>query len=309
MNNSLKKIKNQLKKLSDNYWNGIWFCSGFIILLWGLLFWHYQPLVVIFCLVITIILSGIGISRYWRKEFKNETNEEVSNQNQSLKVQIPKLFNLVKKIREGSPLFLSISATLYAVIAGFAIIIMLRFAFEGIIDDLKVITNYNIVNATHSSISLAIERSWYEIIISGAFLATVIPFYHGAMLFLSDKSHILQEEESHKLARHFFALFIQSIIFLGVALSLGSFIFVIILFIALMFVDTVWVLITQTADKHPPVGWIFLNLGFTASLFLIIYPEEISAVTSTALLLITCVIRTTIDYVVFDQYFFEKTKN
>lgn len=282
---------------SDKKWRWVWGIIGLGFLFLGLIFRSTDSFAYIISLLITIVFSGIAISYTWNKFEENSSDNPMQKPS-------PSTTELTNE-NENSFLFLTVSGTLYAVIAGFAIISMLEFSFTGIIAELKIETGDNLATATISSILLAIQNSYYEIFMGLAFLATAIPFYHGAMLFLSDKSRILLEEDTKKLSRHFFTLFTQAIIFLGISLVLDSFVFVIVLLLALMFVDSIWLSITQNMKKPPPKGWIFLNLGFVAALFLTIYPGW-EPITSAALLLLICSIRAGVDYVAFEPYYFKK---
>ncbi|AJZ75118.2 hypothetical protein SU86_000500 [Candidatus Nitrosotenuis cloacae] len=204
-----------------------------------------------------------------------------------------------------SNLIAVVSASLYGVIAGFSIKTSLDKTFEQVIgrlNDLHAASGH-ITETSFRTLLLAITDTHYEIFMAIAFISTAIPFYHGAMIFLSEKSKMGAISNLRQLGYHFGFLFLQSIILLGISLSLESFLFSIVMFVLLMLVDSLWVIIGQRKHQGaPPLGWLCLNVGFTAILFMLLY-EGWDPKVSVTYLWIVCLGRTALDYALFrDMY-------
>lgn len=229
-----------------------------------------------------LVICAIGIISNWKK-----TGEDISIKTNLAQITV------------------YISAGLYGIIAGFAIKNAIEITIMGTLNQI-IHTLEDTASIKLSQFFIGLGQGTYEISMFFAFLATAIPFYHGAMIFLSKESH--QEPEASKaIALHFGCLFIQAIIFLSISLVLQYFLLVILLLILLMIIDSIWIILGQKTKHKPPLGWLSSNLAFTAVLFLIIYlnwdPND-----SALFLLFTCLIRTVVDYVGFTKVYFPKNE-
>jgi len=133
-------------------------------------------------------------------------------------------------------LTLTICHGLYGIIAGFAIKTAIESTVSGVIDKITM-TVEDTASTQLSHIIMSLEQNTYEVLMFVVFLATAIPFYHGAMIFLSKESH-QKPERARGMMLHFGCLFIQAIIFLTVSLVLQTFVLVVILLILLMIIDS-----------------------------------------------------------------------
>lgn len=202
-----------------------------------------------------------------------------------------------------SRIFVYVSTTLYAIIAGFAITKAITFAFDGFGKDIEIFPlfiTFELVNVLIGETIRLSDQFWMTII----FLATAIPFYHGAMRFLTRRSDIISHEKLQGQVIHFVGLFTQAIIFLGISLVLTSLPAVITLIILLLIVDSTWILLGQKTNHHPPIGWLSLNMAFFASINLISYPMW----TDYALPILAgfAIARSIFDYCGFQEIFFDK---
>lgn len=237
------------------------------------------------CMLAAITISGISIKTHWNYKMiiSNEEKETTTG---------------------NSTVMIAVTSALYAVIGGFAIKTALGNTFDGIINQIQnhFPQHSPIEGASFAIIMDSLSKSQYEIWMGVVFLVTAIPFYHGAMIFLSDKSGIKRLTTPKEVLIHFIPLFGQSIIFLALSMSLQSFMFSVMMLILLAIVDSLWIIIGQKSEARPPIGWLCINIGFVSSLFLTIHQGWIPS-SSSMYLGIICILRTAIDYMGFrDMY-------
>jgi len=257
--------------------------SGLILLIIGLLFGTIYPSLLWITSVFVFIICGVGISSYWKK-----ISEDKSERTDSTQVTV------------------YISAGLYGIIAGFAIKNVIESTITGIIGEVTQ-SFEDTTSAEFSQILLSLQQNPYEILMLAVFLATAIPFYHGAMIFLSEKSHKKPETPSGMIS-HFGCLFIQAIIFLTISIVLQNFVLVVFLLIILMIVDSVWIVLSQYTLRKPPLGWLASNLAFTTALLLTVHLSW-NLDSSAFILALICISRTIIDYVGFTEVYFPKKES
>ncbi len=248
---------------------------GLISIIIGYFFEFIFESIFYFALILTIILSSIAIIPHWRNDHPDPMSSEGSHSNQ---------FSI------------TVFTGLYAVMGALAITKTVEFTFTKIISSL----NPELVSQTLLSQEIiwnAIQINYSNIILTIIFLVTAIPFYHGAMSYLSNRLEQDKQKPSHETAFHFSVLFFQAIIFLGIAFSLESITFVVTLLIGLMILDSVWIIIGQKTMSKPKQGWLCLNLAFTSGLLLILHSNEFHMIIS--LLLVITIIRSVVDYVGF----------
>ena len=252
--------------------------SGLILLIMGLLLGTINPSLLWITSVFIFIICGVGIRSYWKKISEDEAKESSSPQ-----------------------VTVYISAGLYGIIAGFAIKNVVESTIKGIIGEVTQ-SFEDTTSEQFSQILLSLQQSPYEILMLTVFLATAIPFYHGAMIFLSEKSHKKPETPSGMIS-HFGSLFIQAIIFLTISIVLQNFVLVVFLLIILMIVDSAWIILSQKTLRKPPLGWLASNLGFTTALLLTVHLSW-NLDSSAIILALICITRTIIDYAGFREVYF-----
>ena len=251
---------------------------GVVLLSIGLFFAETIPSVLWIFSVFIFAICSVGIASCWRKSSQDEA-----------------------KVVKSTQLPVYISAGLYGIIAGFAIKNAVEHTISGIVGRMTL-SYEDTVSTTFSHIISNLLQSPYEISLFFVFLLTAIPFYHGAMIFLSEASH-KKPQTPKGIIIHFGCLFIQAIIFLSISFVLPNYLLVIFLFIILMIFDSVWIMISRITLRKPPLGWLPSNLFFTTALFLIIYVNW-DPTSSAIILAVICLIRTLVDYFAFkDEYF------
>jgi len=257
---------------------------AFGVLLLGLSLDNFYPNVLFLSAFVTIFLCGIAIVPLWNQVERK--GDELNNE----------------KKREITPVFVTVTSALYAVIGGFAVTKAVGYPFGYFGDGLEV-TNLEVTLDTLIPLLDELVRLKDKFLIMGVFLVTAIPFYHGAMMYLIRTPTIIVTESKQGQLFHFGFLFTQSMIFLGIALSLDSFPSILLLIGFLMVVDSVWIIFGQLTNIKPPVGWLCLNLGFFASIILISLP--LWPFRPIEMLLFFAIGRTVIDYFGFKAIFFK----
>lgn len=176
-------------KISKRFSIALWL--GFISLVIGMYFEFSNEIIFQIGIALSIILCGVALSVYWNKPIMIEKKTP------------PTTADGLSSAFQKSELMISVSAALYAILAGLSIAKTMEFAFEAIIDNFD---NFG------SEIQLISSDTMYqilsshanEILMASAFLITAIPFYHGAMVYLSDKSRNIELESTQGLAFHFY---------------------------------------------------------------------------------------------------------
>ncbi len=255
---------------------------GLVLLIIAWIFEFRNEVVFFVCSIGAILSSGVAITKQWKKPLDIERN---LSENQSF---------------ERPTLMISVSAALYAVLAGFAVVTALNYTFTRLVESLRELES-DISLISIETMNEAISNNVNELIMAGVFLSTAVPFYHGAMVYLSDKSRNVDIETKGGLAFHFFILFIQAVLLLGIANSLESITFVITLLIALMVIDSFWIIFGQRTKNKPPLGWLCLNLGFTAAIIISLHLNAVPL--SLYMLFAASILRSVFDYLGFREVY------
>ncbi len=269
---------------------------GLISLVIGLHFEFTYEIIFIGTILISVVTSGIAISAFWNKPIFRDAksiNGKLVDEGKN------------RSKETSSVLMISVSASLYAVLAGLSLVITTEFVFGSIIDKLESL-EIDMFLISHETFHDIVFSNSNEILIAIAFLSTAIPFYHGAMVYISDKSRNIEIESNKGLVFHFSVLFIESILLIGIASSLASLTIVITLLILLQVVDSFWIILGQKTKNRPPLGWLGLNLGFSAVL---IYSLHINSIPESLYFFVGfSIVRMIIDYVGFRNVYSYKTR-
>lgn len=262
---------------------------GLVSLIIGIYFEFSYEIIFVIAILISIIASGVAIYPHWNKPvFVTKKSDDINASKQNK-----------------SELMISVSATLYAVLAGLSLVITIEFVFQSIIDDLNSL-DMSILLLSHETLQNIIFSNSIEILIAVGFLSTAIPFYHGAMVYLSDKSRNIEIETDGGLIFHFSVLFIEAILLIGIASSLSSLTMVVTLLILLQVFDAFWIIFGQKTENKPPLGWLALNLGFSSALIFSLHLNSIPE--SIYLFFGISLVRMIIDYVGFKKIYMDKTE-
>lgn len=158
-----------------------------------------------------------------------------------------------------------------------------------------------------------------SILLFAAFVATLLPFYHGALRHIDD-AYIESENVNIKdgaLVVDLILLFIHGIIFVVLALLIekpNQFAWVL---IALLAIDVLWGIFayfaaSPTSGVNEELKWSFINFVFVGLLTWYLVSHHIylsdtgDAMPLVILILATCVIRSFIDYIWCAKFYFPK---
>lgn len=158
-----------------------------------------------------------------------------------------------------------------------------------------------------------------SLLLFAAFIATLFPFYHGAMRHLDD-AYIENDNENIKdgaLVLDFILLFVHGLVFVVLALLISKpnqFAWVL---ISLLTVDWLWGFFAHFAASSAmglsaELKWSIINILFVGfwGWYLVshdIYLGQVQKVTSLAILILTtCVMRSLIDYIWCSRFYFPK---
>lgn len=166
-----------------------------------------------------------------------------------------------------------------------------------------------------SGVSLSpLELNWNYLALFGAFFVTIVPFYHGASVYLL-RTYKRGNPSSNRAAPlvDFFALTIEGVFFYAMATSIKSLSSFTSWFVLLLLLDIVWVGFTyskSTEKTEAPKWWAILNTG-TVLLLIVVYDMDTNAWPQIfPLVFAAAVIRTFLDYALnYDYYFPKVTKN
>lgn len=151
-----------------------------------------------------------------------------------------------------------------------------------------------------------------------AFVATLFPFFHGALRHLDDA--YIENENPHirdgALVVDFVLLFVHALVFVVLSLLLkkpGHFAWVL---VALLFIDVIWGLFVTFGPSSPKSGaegrWTLINVVFViaGATYLVWADVTLADVTAPSKLAIlvaaVCVLRTVVDYVWCRTFYFPK---
>jgi len=169
---------------------------------------------------------------------------------------------------------------------------------------------YNLVDASKSPIPIKVELVPFF----GAYFATLLPFYHGALRHLDARYVESGAADPHALLGDFIVLFVESCVFFALALLLPSPSFFTCALITLLIVDAVWGFVARLifTPAKPETHWALINIC-TAVLLIILLavmdglPPRIPDQANTALgyvVLAVAVLRTVVDYKVTSSFYF-----
>jgi hypothetical protein len=144
-----------------------------------------------------------------------------------------------------------------------------------------------------------------------AFLITIIPFVHGAILTTSRRWY----KTEYRLAFVFFiVIFIHAILFYLVALNISNIALFVLLLWILMILNAVWIIIQGRITKRNDIflnEWFFLNFNTFAFLSVIVFvPANLNDIgnsfTLNLLILFVMVSRSVTDYIVGWKDFYNR---
>lgn len=158
-----------------------------------------------------------------------------------------------------------------------------------------------------------------SVLLFAAFVATLLPFYHGALRHIDD-AYIESEGANIKdgaLVVDLILLFIHGIVFVVLALLIGhpdEFAWVL---VALLFVDVLWGVfahfaVSTSSGLSAELKWLVINViaVFLLALYLVTHNVHFVDTAGTMPLVVVivsvCVVRSTIDYLWCAKFYFPK---
>jgi hypothetical protein len=173
---------------------------------------------------------------------------------------------------------------------------------------------YSVVVAI--ALSLAIDRAvrtapsgahMRAAVLVVALLVTLIPFYHGALRHLDEQygGEELRAAHEFSILVDFLLLFLESCVFLALAVSISRPTWFAWLFVALLVLDVTWAYLTtrylgRSSEQDTQRKWLVLNflscVGLVAVLGVLFAADLVSATTLSYLLCASAVARSAIDY-------------
>jgi hypothetical protein len=184
---------------------------------------------------------------------------------------------------------------------------------ENSVRNLQFLYSVFVVLALESIISLFIKNyqfvrpeHWYTVPLVFAFLFTVIPFYHGALRHLDD-SYVeggQLELKSYALLIDFIVLFLESALIYALANMIELPREFAIILVTLLATDAGWGALIRPRfmvqrQERPEMTWAKINavtIGWLAAVLLAYFFLIDSPAALALLVLVTCAVRTVIDY-------------
>lgn len=154
------------------------------------------------------------------------------------------------------------------------------------------------------------ELNWDYLALFGAIFVTIVPFYHGASVYLL-RTYKHGNPSPNRAAPlvDFFALTVEGVFFYAMAASIKNLNSFTLWFALLLLLDIVWIGITYlkaTKKTEAPKWWAILNTGM---FFVLIGTYGLNANSWPQIFLvifISAVIRTFLDYILNYDYYFPK---
>jgi hypothetical protein len=146
----------------------------------------------------------------------------------------------------------------------------------------------------------------------GAFFVTIVPFYHGASMFmLRTYKHGFASSKKGAPLVDFFILTVEGVIFYAIAASIQNLESFIIWFSSLFVLDIVWVSFTyfkSTGEEEAPIWWAILNGGMVLFLITISGIRVELWLEVYYLIFAVAVVRTCLDYAKCYPFYFPPDK-
>ena len=163
---------------------------------------------------------------------------------------------------------------------------------------------------TPSGIALSpLQLDAQDLAIFGAFFITIVPFYHGASVYMltTYRDHGYSTKKGAPLV-DFFTLSLQGVVFYAMASSIQDLFSFIVWFIVLLLIDLFWYGFTYFKAEGPqkiaPRWWAILNLATVLVLTVLSAISAQAFVQVYALLFAVATIRTLLDYYLCYSYYF-----
>jgi hypothetical protein len=179
----------------------------------------------------------------------------------------------------------------------------------GVVIALALTSSIGLTVAPHGIALSPLELDVQNLAIFGTFFITIVPFYHGASVYMLNtyKSNNYSAKKGAALV-DFFTLSLEGVVFFAMATNVHNLDNFMMWFIVLLVIDLVWYGFTYFKANEPekvaPRWWGILN-GATVLVLIVLSAVSIEAVVQVyAILFAVAVIRTVLDYCLCYEYYF-----
>jgi len=183
----------------------------------------------------------------------------------------------------------------------------------GVVIALALTTSIGLTVAPQGIALNPFELSLQNLATFGAFFVTIVPFYHGASVYMltTYRNHYYSSKKGATLI-DFFTLSLEGVVFYAMATSIHHLSSFMVWFIILLVIDLVWYGFTYFKAEDPkktaPKWWAIIN-GATVLALIILSAVSVEVVVQVyAILFAVAIIRTVLDYSLCYKYYFPPPK-
>jgi hypothetical protein len=183
----------------------------------------------------------------------------------------------------------------------------------GVVIALALTTSIGLTVAPHGIALSPFELNAQNLATFGTLFITIVPFYHGASVYML----ATYRGNSHSTKKgaalvDFFTLSLEGVVFYAMASSIQNLDSFIIWFTVLLLIDLVWYGFTYFKAEEPmqsaPRWWALINGATVLALIVLSAVSVEGIVEAYAILFAVAVIRTVLDYGLSYEYYFPPTK-
>jgi len=183
----------------------------------------------------------------------------------------------------------------------------------GVVMGLALTTSIGLTVTPHGVALSPFEVNAQDLALFGALFVTIVPFYHGASVYMLStyKNRNFPVKRGAPLV-DFFTLSVEGVVFYAMASSIHDIDSFIVWFIVLLVIDLIWYGFTYFKAREPqapaPRWWAIFN-GATVLILIVLSSISVEAfVRVHALLFAVAIIRTVLDYSLCYSYYFPSSK-
>lgn len=148
-----------------------------------------------------------------------------------------------------------------------------------------------------------------QLLTFGSFIFTIVPFYHGAIRFLSQAYNQLDTERGGKILMDFAIFLVEASIFYALAINLSEIPVFVSWLGLLLVVDVVWVGLANlifSKREGSPTNWAAIN-SFMIAFLIVFWSIGIqNSLEGITILFVASIIRTVADYKLAFHYYFDR---
>ena len=180
----------------------------------------------------------------------------------------------------------------------------------GVVIALALTTSIGLTVAPHGIALSPFELNVQNLAIFGALFVTIVPFYHGASVYMltTYRNNSYSARKGAATLVDFFTLSSEGVVFYAMASSINALNSFMLWFIVLLVIDIVWYGFTYFKAEEPkktaPRWWTIIN-GATVLVLIVLSAVNLEVVVQIyAILFAVAIIRTVLDYSLCFEYYF-----